>query len=601
VEALHAQGVVHRDLKPQNVLVRPNWQPVLMDLGIARALDDDLKVTPAGQVVGTPLYIPPEVLSHGEPTTRGDLHSMGVMLYVFLAGRPPYVGSSMPELVDSILNDPVESLGRVCPELPRPLVDAVDRLLARDPERRPADVAALRGLLGFEPSPQPAPSLAVLEQEPPRVGRSREIEYFRVLLKRWVRGGTHVLSLRGAAGSGKSRLLRSFAATARAHGPRALRTEVTTCLPDAPRVALAVLPRLAGLSGGEDEPAPPLGTVEELLSAALPPGGPPTLLLVDGLEDADPQTLDVLSRAVQRGRAGELGPLILVLASPDAGLVDVVARGAPVRNMELGPLDAVDLRRLIVPDDRERPDTQEILSELMRASGGLPGRVRDAIWDEAASGKLSRDGDRWRVAVHGSVELRFGPPLDPRGCPLESVIGWVLELGLPLPLPLLLSSAPADPEVLLATITRGVASGALQVGLRGNQAWLLHASSGTHVVPSPEEATELHSRAARWLTLHLPGGGLGDESVGEHWARAGEHRRAAVALRRAATANAALGLDGDALRLLRLVAHHERLEARNRARQQVGAWDESATDIFERRDRLRALRRGPGERQDRFR
>ena len=166
----------------------------------------------------------------------------------------------------------------------------------------------------------------------------------------------------------------------------------------------------------------------------------------------------------------------------------------------------------------------------------------------------------------------------------------------------MLGTGPAvengPPAPLLAGLLAAKRAGLAAFRAVGNWAWVDVLREPAHaIVPDLEEAAELHDLTARWLTLHAPGAGLADEWIAEHWLKAGERRRAIAALRRAASENASLGLESDALRLLRLATRHERKLARETADR---SRSDTVTDLFERRDLLRSerLRSSP---TDRFR
>jgi len=144
LEELHDRGIVHRDLTPRNVLVRPDWTPVVVDLEIAREERGGVNVTAPDRVVGTPLFVPPEVIHGGAPSRSGDLYSIGVMVFQCLTGRAPFRGRSFPEMVLALQRKTAPGVRVFAPELPPPVASVVDRLLARDPAERPSSVAETR-------------------------------------------------------------------------------------------------------------------------------------------------------------------------------------------------------------------------------------------------------------------------------------------------------------------------------------------------------------------------------------------------------------------------------------------------------------------------
>jgi DNA-binding response OmpR family regulator len=96
---IHAAGLVHRDLKPPNVMLRQDGSIVLIDFGLARGMDSDGRTTAAGVLRGSPYYMSPEQAQGLPPDARSDLYSVGVMLFEMLSGAKPYVGSSAVEVI----------------------------------------------------------------------------------------------------------------------------------------------------------------------------------------------------------------------------------------------------------------------------------------------------------------------------------------------------------------------------------------------------------------------------------------------------------------------------------------------------------------------
>jgi serine/threonine-protein kinase len=133
----HSLGLVHRDIKPDNVLVGRDGCVKLADLGLAKALDDDLNVTQTGHGAGTPVYMAPEQARNAKHVDhRSDLYALGVMLYQLLTGELPFAGSTVLEIVLAKLEGRYEPARRLNPEVPARLDAIIARLLARFPEDR---------------------------------------------------------------------------------------------------------------------------------------------------------------------------------------------------------------------------------------------------------------------------------------------------------------------------------------------------------------------------------------------------------------------------------------------------------------------------------
>lgn len=136
----HEAGIIHRDVKPENLMLDEEGRVWVIDFGIARRAGQEA-ITRVGMVMGTPLFLPPEQLGGSEPDTRNDVYSLGATAYFLLTGEYPY---SMQDLIAGAAAEP------------RPLPDGVEKDLAasltlmvnRDPEVRPAGMPALLELLG---------------------------------------------------------------------------------------------------------------------------------------------------------------------------------------------------------------------------------------------------------------------------------------------------------------------------------------------------------------------------------------------------------------------------------------------------------------------
>jgi serine/threonine-protein kinase len=168
LEAAHGIGVVHRDLKPDNVFVTPgSGGPLLklIDFGIAKLYESQRGLTRAGVVMGTPEYMPPEQLyAASDVDGRADVYALGVILFEMLSGRRPADGEDAQEIVGKVLAGDVLSLGTLVPELPPGLVELVQRATAPDRNARTGSAYELRAALArFAGELSPAGILAARE------------------------------------------------------------------------------------------------------------------------------------------------------------------------------------------------------------------------------------------------------------------------------------------------------------------------------------------------------------------------------------------------------------------------------------------------------
>jgi DNA-binding SARP family transcriptional activator/pimeloyl-ACP methyl ester carboxylesterase/tRNA A-37 threonylcarbamoyl transferase component Bud32 len=186
----HHVGIIHRDLKPGNVLLATDGSPRLTDFGTACLERDDVRLTRTGALVGSPAYMSPEALRGDPLDPRSDIWSFGIVLYEMLAGRRPFEGETLTQVLVRIMTEPTPSLAALRSEAPPALVALVEKMLAKEPAARPSSMrqvaAALEAIKagrwpqGLEPLPAGVPP-ALASPVPARlgpapVGRSLEQE-----------------------------------------------------------------------------------------------------------------------------------------------------------------------------------------------------------------------------------------------------------------------------------------------------------------------------------------------------------------------------------------------------------------------------------------
>jgi len=129
----HGRGVLHRDVKPENILLAGK-RALVADFGLARAIGaaDYQKLTETGVIVGTVFYMAPEQLREDRDLDqRADIYSLGCILYEMLAGAPPYIGPSLREVVTRILRGPIPSVQQLCADVPAAVDQAIGRAVAK--------------------------------------------------------------------------------------------------------------------------------------------------------------------------------------------------------------------------------------------------------------------------------------------------------------------------------------------------------------------------------------------------------------------------------------------------------------------------------------
>ena len=146
--AVHAQFVVHRDVKPENVIVADGDPPLakLLDFGHAKE-EDARQLTTSGTVIGTASYIAPEHALGHVAGPAADLYSLGCMLHEALTGRPPYTDGGVVAVLMSHVNDPAPDPRATDPRVPAALADLCLELMRKDPAQRPESAAAVASAL----------------------------------------------------------------------------------------------------------------------------------------------------------------------------------------------------------------------------------------------------------------------------------------------------------------------------------------------------------------------------------------------------------------------------------------------------------------------
>jgi tetratricopeptide (TPR) repeat protein/tRNA A-37 threonylcarbamoyl transferase component Bud32 len=550
VAHLHGAGLVHRDLKPGNVMLRATGEPVLVDFGLAvqamgTAARDVLEV--ALDRVGTPAYMAPEQIRGEALDARADLYALGCMLYRLIVGRPPFVGSTRTLLGAHLTRLP-EPPSALVPELP-PGVDALlQRLLAKSPRERlgyAEDLAEELIGLGAPAEARVTRSRTRLHR-PGFVGRDDALSELREALSRtFDRQGSARLLL-GPSGIGKTRLLAELLRQARDEG---VTPWTLAARPETRRVPLSALRELVrqleltAVSLGDEDAREDLGKVEQLLGA--PPSGEgwfplyhtlteiirmlarsaPVLLAVDDAQWLDEVSFGFLAH-LERQLAGTRCLVLVVVREGDEQPVLDRLQCAQVRLDEL-PLPALGaMVRDALGVEELQPEIEE---RLARAARGSPFFVAEQLRLGVDEGWLTRTGGRWQLA--GGWQA----PADPR-----EVTARRLRC-LPETARLVLSAAAVAQEAsdagLLAELT-GLAPPAVhdaqqllltrrlleEGGDRGLQ--IAHSQTAQAAYRALEDATRrrLHVAVAQRRELTMTPAETG--VVALHWLRAGELARA---------------------------------------------------------------------------
>ena len=165
---LHAQGILHRDLTPKNILLTREGHPKVMDFGLAYLLQESRHLTRTGYTLGTPAYMAPEQAKGLPLTPKADLYSLGAVLYRTLTGKPPFEGENDQAVLFQHVYEPPKPPEALNPAVPKGVGEAVLALLAKHPEERPSHPSLFKSVLQ---------DFQALRLATPRAGASRSGHY----------------------------------------------------------------------------------------------------------------------------------------------------------------------------------------------------------------------------------------------------------------------------------------------------------------------------------------------------------------------------------------------------------------------------------------
>ncbi len=134
--AAHEEDIIHRDIKPQNIMIDRSGRVKVMDFGLASVQTESMTLTAAGTTLGTPQYMSPEQWKDSKVDARADIYSLGVTLFKMLTGKPPFEGQTTLALMRKVVDEPTPSVLDFSQEVPSEVADIVSEMIAKDPDDR---------------------------------------------------------------------------------------------------------------------------------------------------------------------------------------------------------------------------------------------------------------------------------------------------------------------------------------------------------------------------------------------------------------------------------------------------------------------------------
>ena len=374
---IHGAGLIHRDLKPSNILVTPEHRAKLTDFGVVKAPFGQFQtqLTAIGSLVGTAAFMSPEQISGTTVDGRSDLYSLGAVMYVMLTGMRPITADTVAGYLARHLNEAPRDPRELNPRISRKLAHICLRLLEKDPDQRFSTADQVLQALNLEDE----------QQEIVSWGRSAELAQLlsRMATSGAKRGGLVILEC--PPGCGRTSLLQKLYREAEAAGHG-----ISTGSAGDPELIhrLGTQVPAYGNADGGSSPARVLADRTR---------GRPWNLLIDDLEQIEPQQLKALTGFLRQHVSLEGNPLLIVVATTHrSGAIGAfcsgVTTGMSTDSVVLSPLNASSILGLLRDLGVTGPAGSALAQRLVRAKLTWPGPIIDRVEALIRDGWLQQDG-----------------------------------------------------------------------------------------------------------------------------------------------------------------------------------------------------------------
>lgn len=451
LEHAHSHGIIHRDVKPENVLRKADGKIKLTDFGLARSVASRLTVE--GGISGTAFYLAPEQALGRQIDGRTDLYALGVMLYELTAGRLPFTGDDLLTVISQHLHAPVVPPSTHNPDIPPALDALILQLLSKLPEDRPSSATEVARILSRlaavseKPLPEAAGKLSMLDQlvRGRMVGRESEFAEARMVWHRAISEFGQVLLVSGETGIGKTRFVDELTTLVQVQGGQALYSQ---CYAEGGAPYAPFTQVLRGLFGDRPEEIGRLGlpdlVLDELFSLApdlriccpdLSPNPPldpqaerqrlfegvlalctalaeraPLLLVVEDVHWADGGTLSLLRQLSRRLRSLRLLIMLTyreIELDQAHGLNELLlelSRERVSTRIKLGRLDRDQTGQMLAVMFGDEI-TDEFLTLIYRETEGNPFFIEEVCKALIEDGRIYRENGVWQRANVEEIQI----------------------------------------------------------------------------------------------------------------------------------------------------------------------------------------------------